>query len=180
MQAPHTEPLTLQKLIADNLFSFVDTLKTESTEEEPFTLHLVTHKVLNEILKLHSDTSTGPELIPVKFIKPVAEYITSPLTHIINSFIKTNSFPDVWKLARISPIPKTDNPVNEHNMRPISILPALSTVYERLVHHQVIEYINSHDLLKDNISGFRKSHSTTTTLLGIRHDIIRNVVRLLL
>ena len=162
----------------DDLFSFVDTLETESIEEEPFTRHLVTHiEVLNEILKFRSDTSTGPDLIPVKFIKPVAKYITSPLTHIINSFIKTNSFSDVWKLARISPIPKTDNPVNEHDMRPISILPALSTVYERLVHHQVIEYINSRDLLKDNISGFRKGHSTTTALLGIRDDIIRVMKR---
>ena len=42
----------------DDLFrSFVDTLETESMEEEPFMLHLVTQEVLNEILKLHSAPS---------------------------------------------------------------------------------------------------------------------------
>ena len=62
-------------------------------------------------------------------------------------------------------------------MRPISILPGLSKVFERLVHQQVVSFIDSHDLLKDNISGFRKGHSTTTVLLRIRDDIIKAMKR---
>ena len=62
-------------------------------------------------------------------------------------------------------------------MRPISILPVLSKVFERLVHQQVVSCINSHDLLKDNISGFRKGNSTTTVLLRIRDDIFEAMKR---
>ncbi len=62
-------------------------------------------------------------------------------------------------------------------MRPISILPVLSIVFERLTHHQLVEYIDSQALLKENISGFRKRHSTTTVLLIIRDDVLRAMKR---
>ena len=62
-------------------------------------------------------------------------------------------------------------------MRPISILPVLSKVFERLVHQQVLPFIDSHNLLKDNISGFRKGHSTTSVLLRIKDDIIKAMKR---
>ena len=109
---------------------------------------------------------------PLKYLKPVTESIAGPLTYILNSFIAQSLFPNAWKVARITPIPKTNGSVSVPNMWPISILPVLSKVYERLVHHQVIDYIESRTLFKDNISGFRKGHSTTMVLLGIRDDIV--------
>ncbi len=161
--------------IKEDLLDFVDSLPPGSTEEEPFTLRH--NEVLNEIKIIRSDTSTGPDQIPIKYLKPVAESIAGPLTHILNSFIAQSLFPNAWKVARITPIPKTNASVSVPNMRPISILPVLSKVYERLVHHQVIDYIESRTLFKDNISGFRKGHSTTTVLLGIRDDIVRAMKR---
>ena len=56
-------------------------------------------------------------------------------------------------------------------------MPVLSQVFERLVHQQVVSFIDSHDLFKDNISSFRKSHSTTTVLLRIRDGIIKAMKR---
>ena len=44
-------------------------------------------------------------------------------------------------------------------------------MFERLVHHQVIDY-KSHKLFRDNHSRFKKSHLTTTVILGIRNDIM--------
>jgi len=41
-----------------------------------------------------------------------ADYIASPLTQIINSFISNNIVPAAWKMARVSPIPKVDCPIN--------------------------------------------------------------------
>ena len=71
--------------------------------------------------------------IPVKYVKLAADWIASPLGHIINHYIANNSFPKSWKLARVSPTPKTDHPVEPDAFRPIAILPALSKNYERLV-----------------------------------------------
>ena len=53
------------------------------------------------------------------FIKPVVEFLVSPLTFVINNYIATNNFPDAWKTARISPIPKITQPVELKDYRPV-------------------------------------------------------------
>ena len=73
----------------------------------------------------------SPDLIPAKYAKPVVEYITSLLTHIINECITQNTFPTAWKESRISPVPKVDNPKECDDYRPITIIPVLPKVYER-------------------------------------------------
>ena len=101
----------------------------------------------------------------------MADHLAGPHTRIINRCITKAYFPKLWKIARVSPIPKVDNPTTNDELRPISILPVLSKVFERLVGWQMSEFANSASLLHDNISSFRKGHSTTTALLGIRDDI---------
>ena len=71
------------------------------------------------------------------FIKPVAEYLESPLTFIIINFIVTSAFSGVCKIARISPIPKIVNPSELKDYRSISIVPILSKIYEKLVLKQM-------------------------------------------
>ena len=121
---------------------------------------------------LKNDTSTGPDDIPAKFIKPVIDIVCSPLTHIINTFINKQKFPHSWKLCRVCPIPKVTNPIDNTRYRPISILPALSKVFEKLVlQQQLLAHIESHKIYKDTISGFRKGFSTGSALLKLRDDI---------
>ena len=122
---------------------------------------------------LRSDRSTGADQIPTSFIKLAADHLAGLLTRIINSCITEAYFPKLWKIARVSPIPKVDNPSTNDELRPISILPVLPRVFERLVGWQLSKFANSASLLRDNISSFRKGHSTTTALLGIRDDIKR-------
>ena len=85
--------------------------------------HVTTHEVDNALKKLRNDCSTGHDQIPIKFLKPVSEYISSPLTHIINNCIDKSIFPDQWKISRVCPVPKIDNPTNPVDFRPISNLP---------------------------------------------------------
>ena len=70
-----------------------------------------------------------------------------------------------------------DSPQDNNDFRPIPVLLVLSKIYERLVHNQVVEFLENHHLLEDNISGFRKSHSTTSVLLSIRDDILKAMNR---
>ena len=164
--------------VKEGLLSFVDTLQLNVSDDAAFHLRPVTfNEVLRETKGIRSDTSTGPDQLPAKYLKIVAQLIAGPLTHIINSFVAVSSFPDAWKVARITPIPKSNNSNSNSNMRPISILPVLSKVFERLTHYQLVEHIDSQKLLKENISGFRKGHSTTTVLLDIRDDVLRAMKR---
>ena len=67
-------------------------------------------EVLKCLKSLPNDCSTRYDNFLVSFIKPVAEYIASPLTFLINNLTKESEFPDQWKIARIIPIPKVTNP----------------------------------------------------------------------
>ena len=102
-------------------------------DQANFEMSEITHaEVPQEIKRLRSDCSTGADQIPVKFLKSVAEHLAGPLTHIINACIKLAYFPRAWKVARISPIPKVDQPKSDQDYRSISILPALSKILRDL------------------------------------------------
>ena len=108
-----------------------------------FKLREVSHVEVLSVLKLlRSDTSTGPDGIPVKYVKMVADSIAGPLTAIINNCMRKYYFPKAWKNARISPIPKVDQPKSEEHFRLISILPTLSKVFEKLVALQMTIFVN--------------------------------------
>ena len=105
------------------------------------------------------------------FIKPVVEFLVSPLKFVINNYIASNNFPDAWKTARISPTPKIAQPVELKDYRPVSILPVLSKVYEKLVVQQLAVFIERGSVYHQYQSGYRKNHSTATLLLKLHDDI---------
>ena len=105
------------------------------------------------------------------FIKPVVEFLVSPLTFVINNYIATNNFRDAWKTARISPIPKLTQPVELKDYRPVSILPVLSKVHEKLVLQQLTIFIERESVYHHYQSDYRKNHSTATLLLKLHDDI---------
>jgi exonuclease III len=142
-------------------------------QPESFHLHPVTYKeVMTAIRSLRLDSSTGPDNIPAKYVKNVAEFIVSPITHILNCCIDSSTFPEQWKISRICPIPKNNNPTDLVDYRPISVLPILSKVFERLILNQITEYIESKAVYHQEQSGFRKGHSTTTILHKLKDDIL--------
>ena len=74
-------------------------------------------------------------------------------------------------MARVCPVPKTDNPINEKDFQSISILPVLSKIYEKVILKQLFDYIERTSIYNSTHSGFRKGHSTQTVLLKFRDDI---------
>ena len=77
----------------------------------------------------------------------------------------------MWKIARISPIPKVKVPTKLSDYRPISVLPVLSKVFERIILNQVKQFIDKHEVYQSRQSGYRKGHSCITVLLKLRDDI---------
>ncbi|XP_050342349.1 serine/arginine repetitive matrix protein 2-like [Nymphalis io] len=104
-------------------------------------------------------------------ILPIIDYLTPAITCIFNNSINSCTFPDSWKDAQIIPLPKKNNPSSYGDYRPISILPFLSKVLERLVHQQLNLFLSSYNLLNPFQSGFRSGHSTATALVKITDDI---------
>ena len=128
--------------LAADLTGFTSTSESNvpsniNENQDTFTLKLTTYDaVKKEINNLKNGCSTGFDTIPVKYLKLVSDYIASPITN-INNCIKANSFPKMWKIVRISPIPKVKVPTQPSDYRPISVLPVLSKVFERIILNQV-------------------------------------------
>ncbi|CAB3997819.1 Hypothetical predicted protein [Paramuricea clavata] len=140
-----------------NLTRLVQSLQEHTTQGHTFNLQQVTvREVEQEIDRLRNDTSTGVDRIPAKFLKFAKQDIAGPLTHIINTCIRNSYFPETWKTARVSPIPKVNQPSCDSDFRPISILPAMSKVFERLVLNQLFKYIDDQALLCSTISEFER------------------------
>ena len=133
-------------------------------------------QVLHIFNTLKIDTATGPDLIPIKFIKPIAHILTPHITNIINTCINNNYFPQQWKISRIVPIPKVNNPSELDHYRPISILPCMSKIFEKILAFQLLEHLEAFSLLPETTSGSRKGHSTSTSLLHII-DICRKAMQ---
>ena len=91
-------------------------------------------------------------------------YISDSICDIINHVLETGIFSDDWKKAKVHPIYKSDERNIPSNYRPISILPAISEIIERVMHSQLLEYFQAGNLLTESQSGFRPNHSTSTAL----------------
>lgn len=97
------------------------------------------------------------------FVKTHANVLSTPVTHLVNLSIKQCHFPSAWKSAVIAPIFKNGDLVNVINYRPISILPVVSKVIEKVVCNQLVEHLNHGPFpLHCMQYGFRVHHSTET------------------
>ena len=74
-------------------------------------------------------------------------------------------FPQEWKASGVSPVYENGSRNNPSNYRPISVIPAVEKIFEKIVYDQLYEYLNGYNLLNASQSGFRSLHSTLTALL---------------
>ena len=95
------------------------------------------------------------------------------LTYLFNKSMKTGKFPNPWKTAKIVPLHKNGDKSSPGNFRPISILPCVSKILERVVQHQLLDYMHKNDILCREQSGFKPKHSTTSTLIKVTDDLLQ-------
>ena len=101
-----------------------------------------------------------------KLLRECADLISDSLAYLFNQSIKTGIFPDEWKSARVTPLYKNAGKRNDMtNYRPISIVPVVAKVFERIIYDQLYKYLNDNKLLSSYQSGFRSIHSTVSGLL---------------
>ena len=93
-------------------------------------------------------------------MKDTAYVIAKPLTHVINLSLSTGIVPNELKAARVNPVFKTGETHKFDNYRPISILPVISKIFEKCVHNQLMNYLESNKLLSSKQFGFRRKRST--------------------
>ena len=152
-----------------NFQTYIEKAKSEFSAFQPVTVSNVYH-ILHG---LSSNKATGVDKISSKIIKIAAPAISDSLTYIFNQAITLSLFPHEWKTARVIPLYKNGQRNLPGNYRPISVLPVISKIMERILYDQLYNYLTKFELLSDCQFGFRKFHSIqlqhywTVQMIGI-------------
>ena len=112
-----------------------------------------------------------------------AIYLTrkvASLTGIFNQSLMTGIFLSDWKMGKVSPIFKNGSKSDLNNYRPISVIPTVAKIFEKIINDQLYQYLNENGLLNSGQSGFRSLQSTLTTLLEANDNLCVNIDRGLL
>ena len=112
--------------------------------------------------------STGPDNICILHLKHLGPIAIKHLSKLFTITINRNIIPQIWKLAKIVPIPKPNKDKNEgKSYRPISLLSNIAKILERVILARVEQYLPK----KKYQHGYKAKHSTTTALHKISQTI---------
>ena len=107
----------------------------------------------NIVFSMRNSSACGADGLCIRVLKMAFHVIGSTLLHIVNACLTLNDVPSVWKHALVHPIFKAGDPVNPSNYRPISILPVMAKIVEKVVQHQLYSYLSKNHLLAPTRSG---------------------------
>ena len=110
--------------------------------------------------------------ISVVVLKLGAKWFSQLIAELFNQSMLQCTYPNLLKVARVSPIYKKDNRKLIENYRPVSVLPVLNKIFEKLVFKRINSFFNDNNLISNSQHGFRQGCSTDTAAL----DLMRHVI----
>ena len=131
-----------------------------------------TIKIIDDLKAKHSE---GVDGLSVKLLKAIKYETSKAITHIINQSLHTGIFPDKLKLAKVIPVFKKGDRTKLDNYRPISILPAISKIFERVIFDQLYIHFTHNNLFYESQYGFKKKHSTEFAVLELIDRITQSL-----
>ena len=131
--------------------------------------------IINILGKMKSKSSSGIDGLSTKLLKLVKGEIAFPLCTLINNSLANGVVPTCMKVAKVSPFFKSKDRHELSNYRPISLLPSVSKVLEKVVYHKLSTFLETHNLLYTSQYGFRKNHST---IHGVA-ELVKNTIQAL-
>ena len=135
--------------------NYNDTIYMSPTDPEEI------YKIL---LNLRPKKSCGIDGISNDLLKKLACVIKLPISIAINKSLETGNVPDILKIAKIVPIFKAKDKQSLTNYRPISLLPNISKILEKVVHKRIYTFLTSKNILYNSQYGFRNNHSTNQAM----------------
>ncbi len=125
--------------------TFTDFLKHNFSSQLKF-MDIDKEHVMKIIDNMKSKTSCGFDGISMKIVKSIKNVLVETLTIIINQMLHTGIFLDLLKIAKVTPIFKKDDETIFSNYRPISLLPVISKLFEKVIFSPTYEFFQKDKL----------------------------------
>ena len=131
--------------------------------------------VLKQLKQINITKATGPDLIPARILKEMADEIAPLLTCIFQQSLDTGEVPHDWRIANIAPIYKKGDRSVAANYRPVSLTSISCKILEHIIFSQVMDHYDSHNILIDSQHGFRSGRSCESQLIITAHDFAKTL-----
>jgi hypothetical protein len=126
--------------------------------KDSFVLLEITQTELIKIIQsMKNKKSAGLDDISTCLLNKCIPHIIKPLLELVNVSIREGIFPSKLKKSVVKPIYKKGKKEEAINYRPITLVPALSKVLEKVITNQLIAFLEKHNILNKSQYGFRKN-----------------------
>jgi len=140
-------------------------------DDSEFYWTYITPASIRRVISGIKTNATGNDGISLKILCLILPYILPVLENIFNYSLSHGVFPEVWKRAIVCPMPKVRAPTALQHYRPISILPVMSKILERIVCNQIKSYLEENNLFDPCQFAYREGHSTQTGIIRVLDEI---------
>ena len=141
------------------------------TDNSLSSFDITDNEIKDLLLGIDTNKAHGPDKISTRMIHLCGSSLVRPLKIIFMNIIHTGIFPSSWKKANVTPIHKKGDKQLYNNYRPISLLPILAKVFEKIIFKHLYNHLMTNNLISKNQSGFRPGDSCTNQLLSLINDI---------
>ena len=124
------------------------------------------------IMQIKPKSSSGPDSISSKLIKTLSTSLCLPICIVVNKSIASGTVPRNMKLAKVIPIYKAKEQTELGNYRPISLLPSLSKILEKIMHSRLYKFMCKMNILIPDQYGFRPKHSTINAVTKFTSHVL--------
>ena len=141
------------------------------TDKRIDNLNLQNDEIVSLIRNLNPNKASGSDGISGHMLILCDDSIALPLKIMFKNILETSSYPDIWKRANVTPIFKKNDKQAVKNYRPISLLPIIGKLFEKIIFNNLYTYLTTNNLITKNQSGFRPGDSTSNQLLYLVNEI---------
>ena len=149
-----------------HVLSHIKPINNDFDQSSKFFNHFQVWRALQSVHR----TAQGSDSLPFWVFKECCFELTEVISHMFNLFLSSSSTPSSWKHSIVTPIPKVHPPRSFEDLRPISVTPILSRVFEKLFVRYLFYPSLPKSLLCDQFA-FRPTGSTNAALVQLFHNV---------
>ena len=127
--------------------------------------------VLKPLKKINPNKASGPDMIPARILKDLAEELAPFLTEIFQRSLADGEVPMDWRSANVTAIFKKGDRFKASNFRQVSLTSLCCKLQEHIIVSNTMKHLEHHKILTDCQHGFRARRSCETQLVTLCHEL---------